>query len=107
VLGHSGCGAVAATIDTLTSGVQIGSENIRDIVSRIAPAVQELARQGVGREELLRTAVRANVRATANHLRHGSAILERLCAEEGLVIVGAEYSLATGMVDFFDGVPST
>lgn len=107
VLGHSGCGAVAATLDTLTSGAQIASENIQDIVSRIAPAVRELVREGLPREELMRTAVRANVRATANHLRHGSAILERLCAKESLVIVGAEYSLETGIVDFFDGLPPT
>lgn len=105
VLGHSGCGAVAATIDTLTSGEPIASENIRDIVSRITPAVRELVRAGVPREDLLHTAVRANVRATANHLRHGSALLERLCTEDGLVIVGAEYSLETGIVEFFDGVP--
>jgi carbonic anhydrase len=56
-------------------------------------------------EALVRQAVRANIRASANHLRHGSEILERLIENEGVVIVGAEYSLETGVVDFFDGVP--
>jgi carbonic anhydrase len=54
---------------------------------------------------LVRQAVRANIRASANHLRHGSEILERVIEHEGLLVVGAEYSLETGVVDFFDGLP--
>ena len=50
-------------------------------------------------------AVRANVRASADHLRHGSALLEELIRSDGLLVVGAEYSLETGAVTFFDGVP--
>jgi carbonic anhydrase len=50
--------------------------------------------------------VRANIRASADHLRHGSSILEQLVAGQGLAVVGAEYSLQTGLVDFFDGVPA-
>jgi len=57
-------------------------------------------------EALIAHAVRANIRAAADHLRHGSEILERLDAQDGLLIVGAEYSLETGVVDFFDGVPA-
>ena len=45
---------------------------------------------------------RANVRASANQLRHGSKIIERMCVPEGLLIVGAEYSLETGVVDVFE-----
>jgi carbonic anhydrase len=56
-------------------------------------------------EALRREAVRANVRASADHLRHGSSVLEELILNEGLVIVGAEYCLETGEVSFFDGVP--
>jgi carbonic anhydrase len=55
--------------------------------------------------DLVRDAVRANVRVSASHLRHGSEILEQLIQREGLRVVGAEYSLETGIVDFFDGVP--
>ena len=54
---------------------------------------------------LLQQAVRANIRASADHLRHGSEVLERLIASEGLLVVGAEYSLETGTVTFFDGLP--
>ena len=58
------------------------------------------------REALVRHATRANIRASATQLSHGSEILEQLIAAEGLLVVGAEYDLETGVVDFFDGVPS-
>jgi carbonic anhydrase len=102
VMGHTQCGAVGATLDTFRSGRGPASENIRDIVSRIAPSVQELVDAGFDGHELAHRAVRANVRASANHLRHGSALLERLIAAGTLRVVGAEYDLETGVVDFFD-----
>jgi carbonic anhydrase len=108
VLGHSGCGGVTATIEELLSPSGDQSRNLRAIVERIIPAVEPLLHTDLRNhpEELLRQAVRANIRASANQLRHGSAILEQLIQNEGLLIVGAEYSLETGLVDFFDGVPA-
>lgn len=107
VLGHTRCGAVTATIDELTRAERHPSRNLRSIVDRVRPAVEPLLEAGGGddRDELLRRAVRANVRASANQLRHGSEILEQLVSEGRLLIVGAEYSLDTGVVDFFEGVP--
>ena len=58
------------------------------------------------RQSLIQKATRANVRVSANHLRHGSSLLEELIQNDGLLIVGAEYNLETGVVDFFDGVPN-
>ncbi|HKX46953.1 MAG TPA: carbonic anhydrase [Planctomycetota bacterium] len=106
VLGHSGCGAIEATFEELESGGP-RYPNLKAIVDRIRPAVAPLLELGVDvpRERLLARAVRANIRASAGHLRHGSAILEELIEREGLVVVGAEYSLETGVVDFFDGAP--
>ncbi len=105
VLGHSQCGAVIATLEELQGGATSQSKNLRAIVDRIRPAVEELpsAHPGDTPDRLLHRAVRANVRATANHLRHGSKLLEQLIQDDGLVVVGAEYSLETGVVDFFDG----
>ena len=80
----------------------------RTYVEPLTPeAVETVLESGADRdpESLLRAAVRANVRASANQLRHGSVLLERLIREAGLVVVGAEYSLETGLVEFFDGVP--
>ncbi|MFO7604607.1 MAG: carbonic anhydrase [Gammaproteobacteria bacterium] len=109
VLGHSRCGAVVATIDELAKGNGSPSKNISSIVDRVKPAVESLMRTDLINHpaELINEAVRANVRASANQLRHGSAIIENLIATDGLLIVGAEYCLESGVVDFFDGVPST
>jgi len=107
VLGHSQCGAVQATIEALQRTDQPHSEAIRSIVDRIRPGVAGLLATELRHrpEELLAAAVRANVLAAANQLRHGSSVLESLIARDGLLIVGAEYSLETGMVAFFDGLP--
>jgi len=107
VLGHSRCGAVLATIDSLTGQEPHPSRNLRSIVDRVRPAVEPLLEThgGASDDTLVRRAVRANVRASANQLRHGSELLEQLVQEDELLIVGAEYSLETGKVDFFEGVP--
>lgn len=107
VLGHSGCGAVAATLEDLARPIESRSRNIRSIVDRIRPAVEPLMAAGLADrpEVLAHEAVRANIRASADHLRHGSQLLEQLIDEQGLRVVGAEYSLDSGEVDFFDGVP--
>lgn len=107
VLGHTGCGAVTATVDQLRAPADLRSPNLRAIVDRIRPCVQPLMSAGLAddRDGLIRHGVRANVIASADHLRTGSEVLEQLIANDGLVVVGAEYDLATGRVDFFDGLP--
>ena len=106
VIGHSQCGAVTATVDELLGQAPQGSSNLRSIVDCVRPAVEPLMGGAKDREVLLGEAVRANVRASVDHLRHGSELLERLIREEGLLVVGAEYSLESGIVEFFEGVPS-
>jgi carbonic anhydrase len=107
VLGHSQCGAIQATLEELQQPVSSQSPNLRSIVDRVRPSVEALLATDLKHdpESLVREAVRANIRVSANHLRHGSEILERLIEREGLVVAGAEYSLETGAVTFFDGVP--
>lgn len=105
VLGHTQCGAVLATLDALRQP-RGGAGEFRSIVGRIRPSVEPLvAAYGTDSERLAGEAMRANVRASADHLRHGSAVLEELIQTGGLLVVGAEYSLETGVVDFFDGAP--
>jgi carbonic anhydrase len=104
VMGHTGCGAVGATVHALETGRGHESKNIRAITDRIAPHVEELVHHGVT-PEVMHEAVRANVRASADHLRHGSRLLEELVSAGRVVVVGAEYDLETGAVHFFDGVP--
>jgi carbonic anhydrase len=107
VLGHSQCGAILATLDELSRPRETQSRNLRSIVDRVRPSVEPLLGTELrnDRDALVSAAVRANVRASANQLRHGSEIVERLIERDGLLVVGAEYSLETGVVDVFDGVP--
>jgi len=109
VLGHSQCGAILATLEALQTPEEQQSRNLLSIVDRIRPSVQTLLATELrhDHEALVRNAVRANVRASVNQLRHGSPILEQLIAQHDLLVVGAEYSLETGKVDFFEGVPAT
>jgi carbonic anhydrase len=103
VMGHSQCGAVIATLEELQGGTTNGSRNLRSITNRVRPSVEALVRTAgtLDQHVLLSEAIRANVRASVNHLRHGSELLEKLIRNEGLVVVGAEYSLETGAVTFF------
>jgi carbonic anhydrase len=105
VLGHSNCGAVRATLEQLARPSREQSRNLRSIVDRIRPAVEGLLERPPPRDArtLEALAVRANIRMSADHLRHGSQLLEQLIEKDGLMVVGAEYSLESGVVDFFDG----
>ena len=107
VLGHSQCGVVLATLEELQRPTENQSRNLRSIVDRVRPSVDALLATELRHDAdaLVRHAVRANIRVSANHLRHGSELLEQLTQRNGLLVVGAEYSLETGLVDFFDGVP--
>jgi carbonic anhydrase len=107
VLGHSRCGAVLATLEELMRPREKQSRSLRSIVDRIRPSVEALLATELRHdsEGLMRHAVRANIRASAHQVRHGSEVLEELIQERRVLVVGAEYSLETGVVDFFDGVP--
>jgi carbonic anhydrase len=107
VLGHSQCGAIQATLEELQRPTENQSRNLYSIVDRVRPSVEGLLHTELRHdpEALVHHAVRANIRASADHLRHGSQVIEQLIEREGLLVVGAEYSLDTGLVEFFDGVP--
>ncbi|HZD86075.1 MAG TPA: carbonic anhydrase [Gemmatimonadaceae bacterium] len=107
VLGHSQCGAILATLEELRTPTENQSHNLRSIVDRVRPSVEGLLRTELRHDSdaLVREAGRANIRASVDHLRHGSQVLEELIHEQGLVVVGAEYSLETGVVEFLDGAP--
>jgi carbonic anhydrase len=108
VLGHSRCGAILATLDELQRPSEQQSRNLRSIVDRVRPSVQVLLQTDLRHDpdRLVDQAVRVNIRASASHLRHGSEVLEQLIQDDGLLVVGAEYDLETGQVEFFDGVPA-
>lgn len=104
VLGHSQCGAILATLEELLTPSENQSHNLRSIVDRVRPSVEALLHTELRHDSdaLVREAVRANIRASVDHLRHGSQVLEELIQREGLLVVGAEYSLESGVVEFFE-----
>ena len=108
VLGHSQCGAILATLAELQQTVEHRSRNLRSIVDRVRPSVEPLLSGDLrhDRDALVREAVRANIRVSVDHLRHGSEILEQMIRDDGLIVVGAEYSVENGVVEFFDDVPA-
>lgn len=101
VMGHTGCGGITATLNAIATGQGPESKNLRAITDRITPHIEAIARRGSG-PETHREAVRANVRASVDHLRHGSQILEELVMKGRVQVVGAEYEIETGRVTFFD-----
>jgi carbonic anhydrase len=107
VLGHSRCGAIETTLQQLQRPVENQSHNLHSIVDFIRPGIVGLLSTDLknNHDALVHEACRANVRASVNHLRHGSEIIENLIQKAGLMVVGAEYSLETGVVDFFENVP--
>jgi carbonic anhydrase len=107
VLGHSQCGAILATLEDLRMPMENHSRNLRAIVDRVRPSVEGLLATELTNdpEALVKQAVRANIRASVDHLRHASQVLEQLIQEKGLLVLGAEYSLESGVVEFLDGVP--
>ncbi len=104
VLGHSQCGAILATIEELRMPTENQSRNLHAIVDRVRPSVEDLLATPLAQDEdgLVKAAVRANIRASVDHLRRGSEVLEQLIRDEGLLVVGAEYSLESGVVEFLD-----
>ena len=109
VMGHTQCGAITATLEELMGKTSNQTRNLRSIVDRVRPSVETVLSLSRSQDPdaVIRDAVRANVRSSTNHLRHGSALLEWMIENDGLIVVGAEYSLETGKVDFFDGVPDS
>jgi carbonic anhydrase len=105
VMGHTQCGAIDAAIEAITAEHGPASRNLQSIVNRVRPGIEGLVGTELARDpvRLKREAMRANVRASVNHLRHGSEIIERAADSQGLAVVGAELDLATGEVTFFDG----
>src|SRR3984893_836906 len=109
VLGHTKCGAIETTLQQLQRPIENQSRNLHSIVDLIRPSIERLLATDLRHDlhALGKAAVRANIRASVQHLRHGSDIIEQLIQKAGLLVGGAEYSLETGVVDFFDGLAET
>ena len=106
VLGHTGCGAMAAAAATVQGGKDPGSDNLRLLVEQVRPAVMRAVDVDgdVASAAFADRVGRENVRHSVEVIQTGSGVIRRLVEDDGLLVVGAEYSLATGSVAFFDRV---
>jgi carbonic anhydrase len=104
VMGHTFCGAIDATLEYIANPSAQRSPNLLSIVNRVRPAIEGLVHTELAKDHqrMVHEATRANVRASVNQLKHGSEILERMVLQDGLRVIGAEYSLESGEVDFFE-----
>lgn len=103
VLGHSKCGAISATVDALLGDPDDISPNIATIVDRVTPAVHPLVESGEypNQDELLNQATRANIDQSVSALKLRSKILRGLVRKDKLKIVGAQYDISSGVVEFY------
>ena len=103
VLGHSRCGAIEAVVAELRKPSVLQSDNLDFVIDKLRPSVEQVMTNGYGHDpDMLIAAVgRENVRRSMEALQHDSKIIGELVEHEDLVIVGAEYSLQTGVVEFF------
>jgi carbonic anhydrase len=100
VMGHTQCGAIDATLEAVEKGSPPASDNVMSIVERVRPAVEAAQLAGGDRETIARAATRINVRMAVQHLRHGTPAIERLVTHEGMMVIGSEYDLESGRVEF-------
>lgn len=92
VLGHSGCGAVAAACGGHAEG------NIAAIVQEIMPCVEK-ARVQVAQDQVVATAENLNIQAGIDKIL-SSDIVAHLIKENKVAVVGAKYDIHTGLVRF-------
>jgi len=107
VLGHSSCGAVAATVDAVVSSSPALSPGLDSLISTITPAVKTVMANNTNldTETLIARSIQENVRNSVKELQANSEILKDILINDDLLILGAEYNLETGAVNFFDGMP--
>lgn len=96
VLGHSGCGAVHATIDAVSANVTFDG-HIGQIIQSIEPAVA--ASRHANLDTWMENAVAENVQHNVQHLRQSEPILASLIRSGKLKVVGGIYNLETGEVN--------
>ncbi len=102
VLGHSSCGAVKASIEEFhkpSAGLSFG---LSDLLGRIQPVVEKELETNPDLKDLESRVVKANVKAVVQTLLAESELIATKASSGKIKIVGAEYSIHSGIVDFFD-----
>lgn len=95
ILGHSGCGAVDATIKVVQDNVVLPG-HLPDLVGSIRPAVEAAIRSKPA--NLLETATVENVRHNMRRVTDADPIMSGLVKEGKVKVVGGVYDIATGRI---------
>lgn len=99
ILGHEGCGAVAATLEEMLNKPK-EPEHIESLIQSIKPGLDKLDLKQ-NHDTLMHAAVKANVRWSMNELLRLPETKRALAAKR-VTLVGAVYELSTGRVRFLD-----
>lgn len=99
VLGHSDCGAVKSAIDN----VQLG--NITELLAKIRPSIDSLGpysgEKTSKNKEFVEKVSNENVRTAIDNIRLNSPILKEMEDKGEIKIVGADYDIDNGKVNFY------
>jgi carbonic anhydrase len=95
VLGHQGCGAVAAALQARTGG-DSDPEGIQSLLRHIEPAIKDVD-TSLAPDQQLERAVEANVRWSLEQLTDLPGA-HRILNEQKLILTGAVYELDSGRV---------
>lgn len=96
VLGHTGCGAVAAAAKAVTDNAEFDGA-IEDLVLPILPSV--LKAKAAGANDLVNASVREHVAKMARRL-NGASSLAAALGQGRLKVTGGYYDLHSGRVEF-------
>ncbi len=100
ILGHENCGAITTALKVYNSGgIKDLSENMLVLLSHIFPAIKNT---DVNSSDVLETAINANVHYQLNDLIRKNNYLAKRIEDGKLILVGAKYSLSTGLVEICD-----
>ncbi len=101
VLGHSDCGAVKATLGAMEAKAGRLSRGLSAVVDRVRPSLESWVTPESREDEsaLMARAVRENVLHAVRRLERS---LSDTGASDEVKIVGAQYDLASGVVEFFE-----
>jgi len=99
VLGHTGCGAVSATVKAIREHVVLPG-HLPELVQAIRPALEIARAHGHG--DLVADTTIENVRLNANRLRVSKPLIGEYVRAGKVQVVGAIYDLASGKVGFVD-----
>jgi carbonic anhydrase len=97
LFGHTACGAIKGAIDDVEMG------NLTGLLARVKPAITATVFSGERSSEnaaYVDAVARTNVRLGIDSIRRRSPILADLEQKKAVLLVGAMYDLATGMVEF-------